>query len=124
MWAGSDPEANNAKNDLATGQGLISKEYAGSYLTTDDWFEILTHYSGNYSDVLTAWNEILGSSCTQPLIIAKTVADSYGFIANSTSSVSADSYTQITVRVKLSPHTRAYVYLIDTTEPDITAPCR
>ena len=118
---GSDPEANNAKNDLATA-GLISKEYAGSYLTTDDWFEILTHYNGNYSDVLTAWNEILGSSCTQPLIIAKTVADSYGFIANSTSSVSADSYTQITVRVKLSPHTRAYVYLIDTTEPDITDP--
>lgn len=118
---GSDPEANNAKNDLATA-GLISKEYAGSYLTTDDWFEILTHYNGSYSDVLTAWNEILGSSCTQPLIIAKTVADSYGFIANSTSSVSADSYTQITVRVKLSPHTRAYVYLIDTTEPDITDP--
>lgn len=119
---GSDDSTDKNKQNALDTAGLISKEYAGSYLTTDDWFKILTHYNGSYSDVLTAWNEILGSSCTQPLIIAKTVADSYGFIANSTSSVSADSYTQITVRVKLSPHTRAYVYLIDTTEPDITDP--
>ena len=121
---GSDADVNNSKNGLATaGQGaagLISKEYAGAYDMEDEWFKIIAN-GVTYTSVLNAWNEILGSS-TQPLIIAKTVADSYGFVANAAATVSADSYTQITVRVKLSPYTQAYVYLIDTTEPDITDP--
>ena len=116
---GSDPNENNSKNGLATA-GLVSKEYAGAYDMEDEWFKIIAN-GATYTDVLTAWNEILGSS-TQPLIIAKTAADSYGFVANAAATVSADSYTQITVRVKLSPYTQAYVYLIDTTEPDITDP--
>ena len=68
------------------------------------------------------WSDYIGADCTQPLIIAKTVADSYGFVANTESSVSTSSYAQVVVRVKLSPHTRAAVYLIDTTEPDINDP--
>lgn len=122
---GTDANANNTKNSLASA-GLLSKEYFADYAGNaagDAWIDVLDPYfAADLTSALnaSAWAEIFGNDCSQPLLIAKTVKDSYGFVANSAASAAASSYTQITVRVKLSPQTRAYVYLIDTEEPDIT----
>lgn len=128
---GSDPSVSDDQNVQSTeiSAGLLSRDYAGDY--ADDtqngtWvsvFESVNSITGTgLLDSNSWWSDYIGADCTQPLIIAKTVADSYGFVANTESSVSTSSYAQVVVRVKLSPHTRAAVYLIDTTEPDINDP--
>lgn len=116
------------------GAGLVNRNYADAYLenlSTNKWLQVLLsiEYNVTISELLAGetdtyadyWSEIFGNDVTQPLIIAKTVTDSYGFIANSNSTISSSSYSMITVRVKLSAYTSAYVYLIDTEEPDISS---
>ena len=128
---GSDPSVSDDQNvqSAEISAGLLSRDYASGY--ADDaqngtWvsvFESVNSITGTgLLDSNSWWSDYIGADCTQPLIIAKTVADSYGFVANTESSVSTSSYAQVVVRVKLSPHTRAAVYLIDTTEPDINDP--
>ena len=126
---GSDPSVSDDQNVQSTkiSAGLLSRDYAGDY--ADDtqnatWVDVFEAVNDT-TNLLSSdnwWSAYIGADCTQPLIIAKTVADSYGFVANTESSVSTSSYAQVVVRVKLSPHTRAAVYLIDTTEPDINDP--
>ena len=128
---GNDPSVSDDQNvqSAEISAGLLSRDYVSDY--ADDaqngtWvsvFESVNSITGTgLLDSNSWWSDYIGADCTQPLIIAKTVADSYGFVANTESSVSTSSYAQVVVRVKLSPHTRAAVYLIDTTEPDINDP--
>ncbi len=113
----------NAQNSLASA-GLLSKKHFASYKNdaqNSAWIGVLDDFFTSISSALTdsVWAEIFGDS-EQPLLIAQTVRNSYGYIANSNSTISADaeSLTQIVVRVKLSPGASAYVYLIDTAVPD------
>lgn len=126
---GSDPSVSDDQNvqSAEISAGLLNRDYVGDY--ADDaqngtWVDVFEAVNDT-TNLLSSdnwWSAYIGADCTQPLIIAKTVADSYGFVANTESSVSTSSYAQVVVRVKLSPHTRAAVYLIDTTEPDINDP--
>ena len=126
---GSDPSVSDDQNvqSAEISAGLLSRDYAGDYADDEQnatWVDVFEAVN-NTTNLLSSdnwWSAYIGADCTQPLIIAKTVADSYGFVANTESSVSTSSYAQVVVRVKLSPHTRAAVYLIDTTEPDINDP--
>ena len=126
-YVGGDSDV-NVKNDHTTA-GLLNKAYAndGSYSTSlssfVNWF--VDEYKNSYtSAAVTAdnwWNAILGNDVNQPLFIANTTATaqtSYGYVAKNASSISASSYTAITYRVMLSQGATAYLYLIDTTEPE------
>ena len=98
---------------LATA-GLLNREYAADYATSLS--EALTNCP-SLVDAIANWDTVFGKDCTQPLLIANTV-ESYGFYSNSTASISASSYSIVTVRVMLSAKTTANVYLIDTADPE------
>lgn len=102
--------------------GLLNKNYVQNYLDNyedGNWLSSLLQVENiSLTDALTTvnwWNEIFGSS-TQPLLIVNAIEQSYGYIANSASSFSSDSYTALSVKVKVSKGAVAYVYLIDTTD--------
>ncbi|MBQ8295469.1 MAG: hypothetical protein IJX87_03435 [Clostridia bacterium] len=86
--------------------GLLNKEYAD-----------------NYGDIISAmqedgsWSTLFGNDATQPLVIyngeGENAADKpYGFIGQSTT-VAANTYKTVSLRVKVSANANAYVYLID-----------
>ncbi len=110
----------NGINELSTA-GLLNKDYADAYFVSANsnlgWMQVLSGYY-SIADGITSWNAIFGADCTQPLLIANSVAQSYGFISTGTSSFSSSSWTAVTLRVKLSPGATARIYLIDTTAPD------
>ena len=92
--------------------GLLNREYA------DNYTEILEKLGGAGA----TWESVFESdssklSVEQPLVIynAKGAGESvpaYGFIGASTK-LSADSYTTVSLRVKVSNGAKAYVYLLD-----------
>lgn len=103
----------NDKDQLATA-GLLNRDYATEYTTS------LSETLKNCPSLINAiadWDNVFGKDCNQPLLIANTV-ESYGFISETSSSISASSYAIVTVRVMLSANTTANVYLIDTAEPE------
>ncbi|MBR1975009.1 MAG: hypothetical protein IKA20_04090 [Clostridia bacterium] len=130
----------NGKNtDVNTNAnaGLLNRDYfigAGdntSYYTSDEakapaWMNGLTKASGK-TTASEVWNTMFGynsgiGSRTQPLLIWNDGAKdkAYGFIGQSTS-IAANSYTKVSVAVKVGALTgvdtanlAAYVYLIDT----------
>ena len=113
---GTDGIDRNSINALNTA-GLINRDYANSY-QDKAWLDCVLSYAGALEMTQEVWDKVFGSDCLQPLLIANTAAQAYGFLANSASSVSSSSYTAVTVRVKLSPNATASVYLIDTTDAD------
>ena len=110
--------------------GLLSREYFADYYatTTGEWLNGLKAISGAATAEAT-WNSVFGygdgmGSATQPLFIWNETAQdkAYGFIGKS-SSIAADAYTAVSVRVKVgalnaadAANTFAYIYLIDTTD--------
>ena len=104
--------------------GVINKEYAENYTAggtgNENWMDVLKSYPTYASAVSAAdlWNSLFGDDCIQPLLIANTVKQAYGFVANSETSLSSSSYAQVTLRVKLSPGATANVYLIDSSDKD------
>lgn len=118
--------------EIATGRneyenaGLINKKYAATYYGsygTSGWLKtVLDSYSltGALDPANEWWSIVFGNDCTQPLLIVNTLdqaVNSYGYIGKTTS-ISASSYATISVRVKLSEGATAYVYLIDTSDPE------
>ncbi len=107
--------------DLA---GLINKDNFDAYKTAYshllDQVENSTILDALFGENAT-WDTAVGATVTQPLLIvntARTFAErtavyNYGYIG-SDSSVSADSYLAISVRVKVSEGAKATVYLVDT----------
>ncbi len=96
--------------------GLINSEYTAAY-ESKEWKNQLVTASG-ISDTTTWWEQIVGKS-EQPLAIingSSATANAYGFIAQSSSTISASATQRISVRVKVSAGAKAYVYLVDTSD--------
>lgn len=92
-------------NSLATA-GLLNAKYAENYLSSD-WAKALA--GENTED----WFETLFGDSSQPLVIYNEEETSYGYIATSSSTISASSYAAISLDVTVSKGAVAYVYLID-----------
>ncbi len=119
--------------ELTTGRneyenaGLINKQYASNYWgdgaePASAWLRTVVSSYTQALDASNWWNTVIGSDSTQPLLIVNTltqVTTSYGFVGSETT-ISADSYAQINLRVKLSAGATAYIYLIDTSSDDNT----
>ena len=100
---------NNLKsNELATA-GLLNKQHAEK----DNYKTIIEKIGGTGA----TWDSLIGNEVTQPLVIynEKASEKSYGFIGASTS-ISANAYKTISMRVKASAGASAHVYLIDMSE--------
>lgn len=103
--------------------GLINQNYADAYYANNDpWMSTLLRVAtandtslANALNANTWWSKIIGDSM-QPLLIVNTIEQSYGYIANSNSTLSSSSYTAVAVRVKVSKGAIAYVYLMDTSD--------
>ena len=95
--------------------GLISKKYVKNYLEEAANASASAKYWLNEMGISTEaeLNELFGNA-TQPLLIYNNEdkPTSYGFIASSPSTLSANNYATVSVRVKASGAT-AYVYLTD-----------
>lgn len=92
-----------SSNLLATA-GLINKEYA------DNYGDIFTDLAA--MGVGSTWETAFGKKATQPLVIYNTTASdkSYGFIGKKTT-ISANTYKAISLRVKTNA--TANIYLVD-----------
>ncbi|MDE6373551.1 MAG: hypothetical protein K2L72_03540, partial [Clostridia bacterium] len=109
--------------------GLLNKYNVENYNNTD-WFSLLKFIenmnSGDYS-ASQVWDSVFGNYTVQPILIVNTARKfgeenakiyNYGYIASSSSSVSADGYTAVSVRVKASQGAIANIYLIDADSND------
>jgi len=108
--------------------GLLNKENLDSYKDKGWYNELntLVGLSGLTNEEI--WNKVVGEYSVQPLLIVNTVKAfddatkiyNYGYYKTSTSTVSADSYSAISVRVKASAGAIAAVYLVDADDNVIT----
>lgn len=102
VYSNSAYVSNGADTSINTNAnaGLLNKEYADAYT------DILTTLGGSWADVF--------GTATQPLVIynEKDAENAYGFIGKSTT-IAANSYKTISLRVKVSAGAKANVYLID-----------
>lgn len=103
--------------------GLLNKDNFSNY-SDETWYTAL-------SDIFTKnstsfdWESFAGKYTVQPLLIVNTVQKfseeekiyNYGYIGSDTT-ISSDTYTQISVRVKASYGAVAYVYLVDADTDD------
>ena len=118
-YVGGQPLENadhNAINALDTA-GLLNRKYAEAY-NGRPWMNCILSYADALTMTEELWDELFGTDCLQPLLIANTVQQAYGFIANESGSIASSSYMTVSVRVKLSPGATANIYLIDTAEAE------
>ncbi len=102
--------------------GLLNKTYFigddenPSYFNSEtDW---IASVSGNAGTATEAWNKAFDKNSTQPLVIwnnAEMANKSYGFLGKSTS-LAANTYTAVSLRVKGSDGAKAYIRLVDTND--------
>ena len=98
--------------------GLVNKEYFEDYNVNSTWYKGLQTLSGKTTPA-DLWDWAFGDA-TQPLLIwnkADRANLAYGFIGNSTT-IAANTYTAVSVRVKASAGATASVYLIDMNDTD------
>lgn len=93
--------------------GVLKSEYADAYAQNSDnnaWKDILGASSAGW------WSGVMGDA-VQPLAIVTGAGDpaAYGYIGKSTT-VSTSAYQRISMRVKVSPNAKAYVYLTDASD--------
>ncbi len=107
----------SAEENLNVNAGLLNKKHFtaedGYFGTaTGAWMNgIKSLASGTSTEV---WNTIFGNDCSQPLFIwNETQTKPYGFISKSKTTISANTYKAVSVRVKGSVGATASVYLID-----------
>ena len=100
---GGGDGTNTAINQNANA-GLLKKRHAENYAS------ILEKLGGTGA----TWETVFGNDTTQPLVIYNETAQSlpYGFIGKSTS-ISSDTYTTVSLRVKVSKGATASIYLVD-----------
>lgn len=103
-------------NSLETA-GLINRKYASNYNNTA-WIDCVLNYANALTMTEEVWDAVFGADCLQPLLIANTARQAYGYVANTSSTLSSSAYRAVTVRVKLSPGATANIYLIDTEETE------
>ncbi len=104
---------NDTKNGEKNYAGLISKEYINNYLENANTAG--NDYWLNKMNLDKMGLEALLGDATQPLLIYNNQEQAYGFVGNATS-FSANGYTAVSVRVKVSKDAKAYVYLTDTSD--------
>ena len=100
--------------------GLISKEYFTSddgYFTTATgaWIDGIKSLS-TATTAKEVWNDVFGNDSNRPLFIwndAANAGKAYGYIGKSTA-IAANTYTAVSVRVKVGAGATANIYLIDT----------
>ncbi len=116
----------NLNDELSASEnaGLLSKEEFvkddGYYATYDSatapaWLKKI-YDTANDSDATKAWDKVFGSNSTQPLFVyndGTNTEHAYGYIGNSTS-VAANTYAVVSVRIKGTAGANAYVRLVDT----------
>ena len=115
----------NIKNNYDQA-GLLNKAYSSAYFNGKAITALVQSYTRSATAAVVNadswWKTILGNDVNQPLFITNPentdAKFSYGYVAKSSSSFSASSYTTISYKVMLSEGAKAYLYLIDTTEPD------
>ncbi|MGN0805490.1 MAG: hypothetical protein ACI4MC_00505, partial [Candidatus Coproplasma sp.] len=115
--AATDYDTTN-NNDYA---GLLNRENVENYKDKDWYSKIYPQLAGSPVENEAIWEALAGKYSYQPLLIVNAVREisnntriyNYGYIG-SASSFSSDSYSQVSVRVKVSSGAIAYVYLIDT----------
>ena len=112
VWGGSSLVASKPDSSVSNNiddndyAGLVNKEYANNYKT-------------KYAEIpqlaaLFDTPEALFDRSAEPLMIYNKEANkSYGFIAKSNTTIAADSYKTISVRVRTVGNATASVYLID-----------
>lgn len=109
--------------------GLLNKYNVDNYVNTD-WFSSLKFIENMNSNDYSAsdvWNSVFGNYTVQPILIVNEARKfgedaskiyNYGYIASSSSSISSDGYTAVSVRVKASQGAIANIYLIDADSKD------
>jgi len=107
--------------------GLISKQYFteddGYFTSSNTWLDgvknlVTVDPNSELSASEQVWNTIFGKDASRPLLIWNDDSmsnKSYGYIGTE-KTIAANSYTAISVRVKVSANAKASVYLIDTTQ--------
>ena len=101
--------------------GLISQEHftaEDGYFATSDakWLTGIKALAPTAQSAQEVWNTVFGSDCIRPLLIwndASNQGKAYGYIGKSTS-IAANTYTAVSVRVKVSAGAKANIHLIDT----------
>ncbi len=101
--------------------GLISQEYftaEDSYFnySTEKWLTGIKALAPTAQSAQEVWNTVFGSDCIRPLLIwndGSNAGKAYGYIGASTN-IAANTYTAVSVRVKVSAGATANIYLIDT----------
>jgi hypothetical protein len=102
--------------------GILDKNYFATYWANKDeegyeWLKEVAESTG-VTNAINAWKTIFGDACSsRPLLIYNAVAESYGYIASSYSTLSTNGYNAISVRVKVSAGAKAYIYLINMDDP-------
>ncbi len=101
--------------------GLISQEY----FTADDgyfangtqkWLTGIKALAPTATSAQEIWNTVFGSDCIRPLLIwndGSNAGKAYGYIGTS-KNIAANTYTAVSVRVKVSAGAVANIHLIDT----------
>ncbi len=97
--------------------GLINKKYFLEYFDTAT-YPWLTAIKGSETNAETVWNNVFGKDSTQPLFIfndgsAELLNHAYGFFGQDTS-IAANTYTAVSIRVRGSEGAKAYIRLVDT----------
>ncbi len=100
--------------------GLINKKYFLEYFDSEDAasYAWLTAIKGEETDARTVWNNVFGEDSSQPLFIwndgsTDQLNNAYGYFGSATS-IAANTYTAVSVRVKGSEGAKAYIRLVDT----------
>ncbi len=123
------------QNEIPEGveAGLLRKEYAKNYMDlaagegAPAWAKALGQIAGQTADADEWWGKIFGENggqspreANQPLVIMNTSSAptaSYGFISRTMeTTISASTSQRISLRLKVSKGTAAYIYLLDTSD--------
>ena len=102
------------------GENFLSNTYANAGLLNskhaDNYADILATLGATGDNAEAKWNSVFGDDTTQPLVIynddSAARTKPYGFIG-SKSTISANTYKAVSLRVKTSPNATAFVYLVD-----------
>lgn len=112
VWGGSSLVASKPDSSVSNNiddndyAGLVNKEYASNYKTK--YAEI-----PQLSTLFETPDALFDRSAEPLMIYNKEAHKSYGFIAKSNTTIAADSYKTISVRVRTMGNATASVYLID-----------
>ncbi len=119
-------DANTAYNEYANA-GLLNKKHFLEYYNTPAspaeafWLYQLQQKYGVETKAAEVWNAVFGNDSSQPLFIyndgsEKQLANAYGFRHVNGTSIAANTYVAVSVRVKGSDGAKAYIRLADADE--------